>query len=164
MAPISMLMPFGSDSALFLLGLLIGVWLPDIDLAIPYLPHRSALTHSVLPGLALLWLNQRPLAAGLLAGIAIHLAADLFPHHWRGGALIYVPFAGGIGLWSIPFMAGNIAGALWLADRIMQRPGLASTPVAATCVLAVAYLLLKEWSVLGLASLTAIAWALRRFV
>jgi hypothetical protein len=154
----------GQSQSLFFLGLLIGIWLPDIDLAIPYLPHRSGLTHSVLPGLLALALGQPKLAAGLLAATAIHLSADLFPDSWRGGAVIYLPFAGGLGLWSIPFLAANVVAGLYLANHLQHRPSLDDLPIMLTGLLALGYLLLKEWSLAGFLFFAGAAWTVRRFL
>ncbi|SNB75824.1 hypothetical protein SAMN07250955_11417 [Arboricoccus pini] len=152
----------GQSPPLFLLGLLIGIWLPDIDLAIPYLPHRSGLTHSILPGLILLFIGQPRLAAGILAATAIHLSADMFPVSWRGSALIYLPLTGGLGLWSMAFLGLNVLAALLIAYHLMQRPALDSLPMVTTGLLALAYLLLKEWSLSGFVVFAACAWLVRR--
>lgn len=152
----------GQSPSLFLLGLLIGIWLPDIDLAIPYLPHRSGLTHSVLPGLIVLFLGYPRLAAGILTATAIHLSADMFPVAWRGTAVTYLPLIGGLGAWSMAFLGLNVLAALLLAFHLLQQPPLTSLPMVATGVLALAYLVLKEWSIPGLVVFAACAWLARR--
>ena len=88
--------------ACFAVGALLGSQFPDIDrLAFFRLRHRSAVTHSFLiPGLLLIGggLTQVEWAdwfiAGFSAGVAMHLAFDLFPGKWRGFALIDVPKLG----------------------------------------------------------------------
>jgi len=74
----------------------VGAMFPDIDQRLPFVPHRSALTHSAL--IPLLMAIRVPMIAGLFAGgIAVHLLADLFPAGWAGYALIKVPFFGPLG-------------------------------------------------------------------
>lgn len=77
-----------------LIGFAVGYRLPDVDLA-PVLPirHRSIWTHGpLLPWLCLWaagsWPEYAAGAAGLLAGLSAHLAADAFPRAWAGSALI----------------------------------------------------------------------------
>jgi membrane-bound metal-dependent hydrolase YbcI (DUF457 family) len=77
-----------------LIAALIGLKLPDIDLA-PVFPirHRSAWTHGPLPALLIAWLDVRyPLYhfawIAMLAGVTIHLLADCFPRRWHGMAMI----------------------------------------------------------------------------
>ena len=86
---------------LLVAGLLVGLYLPDLDQAVPFLLHRSILTHNaflpLLLGL-LLRRQKRPawrlLAVGLSEGLAVHFAFDLFPRAWIGYALISLPFVG----------------------------------------------------------------------
>ncbi|MGR5065702.1 hypothetical protein [Photobacterium sp. DNB22_13_2] len=66
----------------FALFLYLGLFWPDVDKQLmSLLHHRSILTHSVLlPLLMLLILRSnyaKPIAAGLCAGISIHLAANV---------------------------------------------------------------------------------------
>lgn len=71
-----------------------GLTFPDIDQPLP-LDHRSALTHGIAPALALgPWRWARPAAAGLAFGLALHLAADIFPDAMTGYATVAIPFAG----------------------------------------------------------------------
>lgn len=75
-----------------LVAFLLGLKLPDIDLAPLALRHRSAWTHGplwaiVLPILPLPWWAAfAPVAA--LIGITIHLLSDARPNAWKGAALI----------------------------------------------------------------------------
>jgi len=88
--------------ACFAIGAWLGSQFPDIDrFRIFRLRHRSGVTHSfLLPGLFLIgsaltrlqWADW--FTAGFSAGIALHLAFDLFPGKWRGFALIDVPKLG----------------------------------------------------------------------
>lgn len=85
--------------ACFAVGAWLGSWFPDIDLNMkPFLLHRSIVTHGFLiPTLLLLGTGvTRPewadwLIAGFSAGVALHLAFDLFPKKFKGMALIRVP-------------------------------------------------------------------------
>ena len=85
--------------ACFAIGGWLGSWFPDIDLNMkPFLLHRSIVTHGFLiPALLLFGTGMtRPewadwLIAGFSAGVALHLAFDLFPKKFKGLALIRVP-------------------------------------------------------------------------
>ena len=98
------------ESLLFLSGLMAGVRLPDFDLLLPGLSHRSAVTHSCLVAFLAQFLGFPAIAGGLALGIALHLSSDLQPKAWTGGALIKVPFLGSIGLLSPLWLIGNIVG------------------------------------------------------
>ena len=88
--------------ACFAIGAWLGSWFPDIDLNLkPFLLHRSIVTHGFLiPALVLFATGMtRPvwadwLIAGFSAGVALHLAFDLFPKKFKGLALIRVPKVG----------------------------------------------------------------------
>lgn len=75
-----------------MLALLLGLKLPDIDLAPLLFRHRSAFTHGplwalIVPLIPLPWWGAYvPLA--LLIGITFHLLADARPKSWHGMALI----------------------------------------------------------------------------
>jgi membrane-bound metal-dependent hydrolase YbcI (DUF457 family) len=79
---------------IILIALLVGLKFPDCDLVLLFpIRHRSAWTHGPLPALIAVYLDGRFPAyhyawMGLLAGLAIHLFADLFPTRWSGAALI----------------------------------------------------------------------------
>ena len=87
----------------FAVGAWLGGWFPDVDLKIRFLRHRSIVTHGfILPALMLLAVgaarNERMdwFIAGFSAGVAAHLAFDLFPESSRGYALISAPIFGGM--------------------------------------------------------------------
>ncbi len=87
----------------FVVGAWLGSWFPDVDQKIGFLRHRSIATHGFLmPALLLGGLGAARLervdwfVAGFAAGVAVHLAFDLFPGSWRGYALISVPLLGGL--------------------------------------------------------------------
>jgi hypothetical protein len=112
---------YAAGSALFALGGLIGLSLPDADLAFYWLrhfgifAHRSLLTHSALvPFLLYLAAHARtrepgpsadralPLrlfVLGLCLTCALHLCFDLFPRGWNGYARVHVPLYGWTGAW-----------------------------------------------------------------
>lgn len=86
---------------LALAGLAIGAELPDIDQKLPFLLHRSILTHSVfLPLLLYLPLRRKSNLAiryfviGVCVALAVHFSFDLFPRAWTGYALISIPLYG----------------------------------------------------------------------
>lgn len=99
--------------ACFAIGAWIGSWFPDIDQRIEFLRHRSVVTHGIwLPALLLVGVGVARLErvdwfiGGFAAGVAVHLAFDLFPDSWRGYALITVPVVGA--------MSKNVSRA-WIA-------------------------------------------------
>jgi len=84
-----------------LMGIIAGFVLPDLDLKLSFLGHRSIITHGLLLPVLLFWvahkkkhITTRLLAAGDGLSSAIHLCFDLFPRAWRGYALIYIPVYG----------------------------------------------------------------------
>jgi hypothetical protein len=94
----------GAATGMLLLALafIIGLALPDLDFALPFVTHRSALTHGVLPALLVWWRARGPApVAGVALGTGLHLAADTFPNAMIGYATVKLPFAGSIGAtWS----------------------------------------------------------------
>lgn len=107
----------------FLFGFTIGLRLPDIDQTLPFLLHRSIVTHGLLLPLVLFGLalasSQSPLrlfVIGLCIASALHLVFDLFPRAWVGLALIHIP---GIGYTSAAFswawLAISIVACLYIA-------------------------------------------------
>jgi len=105
-------------SLLFLLtGLVAGLNLPDLDLRVGFLGHRSIITHNALfPFFLLLGVYRKEppttrwLAIGFSLALATHLCFDLFPKAWSGFALITIPFYGR----SNPFFSW-----LWIALSII---------------------------------------------
>ena len=88
--------------AFFAIAAWLGSLFPDIDrIKLFRLRHRSTVTHGfLLPVLVLIagratrseWADW--IVAGFAAGVALHLAFDLFPGKWRGFALVDVPKLG----------------------------------------------------------------------
>ena len=117
--------------ALFGLGCYLGNEMPDLDQHTDLLLHRSILTHGLLAPLLVSRLfggcsvrSLQCLAAGFALGVAIHLAADLFPRAWTGFALISLPFYG----WlpapaSIAWLVCSVVVCLGMALRpVLRRP------------------------------------------
>ena len=107
---------------------IITIFLPDLDLSLPFLHHRSMVTHSILiPLLLMKWKRikiSNVVILCLLLGFAIHMAADLSPKSWRGYALIYVPFVkisffGAIG--SYCWLLGNIILCFYFFSKIIRE-------------------------------------------
>lgn len=131
-----------------------GLILPDVDQAVPLLPHRSGLTHSILPCLAILWFGGRLAAAGTAAGIAVALADDLFPNRFIGAALIHLPFVGSIGLMTIPWLITNVAACLGFFILILsvelQKRATLTAAFVFSLSLAFAYLALYRQNIAAL--------------
>lgn len=90
-----------ADIILLLLALSLGLNLPDLDQQIPFLIHRSIITHGFLIPAAVFWAvhkdkkaSSRFLSMGFNLAVATHLCFDLFPQAWRGFALIHIPIWG----------------------------------------------------------------------
>ena len=150
----------------------------DLDRSLG-LHHRSAITHNALIPLLLLvvlqwylrklrqngasslvgvcrclWLPNskvcRVVAALLMMGLAIHLAADCVPAGWRGTALVYFPYPSGAKSYgfgfSVLWLAANGALAFATCHWVLSADG----PVmrwlgqAAAIILLVGYAGLKE--------------------
>lgn len=98
------------------IGLLIGLKLPDLDLA-PVLPlrHRSAWTHGPVLTVGLLlaadrWPAWAWLLLGGMVGCMMHLVSDMLPRSWRGSARInWYPLA---------YVSGPVGSLLWLAAGV----------------------------------------------
>ena len=133
----------------------VGLGLPDLDQMLP-LPHRSALTHSILPTLLLMSRREwRTLAGGVGIGSGVHLAADTFPKAMMGFATVKLPLLGALpATASYAWLAANavlaaLVGAAVLAEQLPRRTG---WPVAlALLVASIAYLLVTDggWPALG---------------
>ena len=99
-------------AALMLIGIVLGLRLPDIDLWLrmpPFFEHRSLLTHGFIVPLCLflsLQRNTKPhnnqilrlFWTGFVLSVLVHLCFDLFPRRWYGYALVHVPLV----RWTIP--------------------------------------------------------------
>ena len=112
----------------------LGLVAPDVDQRLPFLTHRSLLTHG--PWFAMLgtWLAQKSrsrsvmqLIVGSFAiGLAFHFAADLFPKAWIGFALVHVPVWGRLPpaasvCWLIGSLAVSAACAVRLGWQVIPK-------------------------------------------
>lgn len=98
-----------------------GYYLPDVDVA-PIVPlkHRSAWTHGPLLPLAVLWCagrwpDYRTAWVCALAGLMVHLIADVSPRKWHGSALVNcfpLPLTLPAPL-SFVYIAGSTVVAVW---------------------------------------------------
>ncbi|MDA8001329.1 MAG: metal-dependent hydrolase, partial [Alphaproteobacteria bacterium] len=122
----------------------LGMDFPDWDQPhgyLSFLDHRSALTHSILvPWLLRRQIQNLPMGrylyAGIMAGLAVHLTADMFPAAWMGYALVTFPLFGSMGpLFSFLFLLINAA----VAARIVARcfSGTKDVPVFLVSVVAI---------------------------
>ena len=122
----ALVLPYLAPFFQVLIGLAIGTTAPDIDLA-PPLPirHRSFWTHGPLLPLGVVYIVTvwRPgwwplFWSVFLLGLVVHLAADMRPVSWQGGALIKLfPLRGSFGpffswLWITAGML-TAAAAFW---------------------------------------------------
>lgn len=150
-------------AAVALAGTSLFIGLPDLDFALlPILHHRSIITHSVLPGLLLLYLTSpmgRAFAVGGLVGLAVHLSADLLSP-MVGFAQIWLPWPvkTPLGPLSYLWLALNAVFAISLAVRVARKGGAprvsAGVTIAYACIPAIVYGLVNEGS--WVASVTAI--------
>lgn len=131
---------------LFVAGAALALRFPDLDLKLTFPPlmvHRSLLMHGALAAVLLYGMalrasgpepegptythpNARPgprlFAMGVCLGYATHLVFDIFPHAWRGYALVYAPFWGRLSiLGSQLWLAASALLCLHLAFRLMRR-------------------------------------------
>ena len=111
----------------FALFLYLGLYWPDVDKQFMFLlPHRSIVTHSVLlPFLVLIMVRSnyaKPIAAGLSAGISIHLAADLIPP-MSSYTQLYLPAPLRVPIGateSLLWLGLNAMAGYWLALRLLK--------------------------------------------
>ena len=109
-------------------GLPLGLELPDIDQRIGLLLHRSIITHGpLLPIILFVWvassqsLPRRWFAMSVSLGFAVHFAFDLFPQGWSGYALIALPVLGWTpALFSWVWIALNVLICTYLAAKLVR--------------------------------------------
>ncbi len=152
-----------TPTAVAICACIAGTTLPDIDHPLPFVPHRSGLTHGVLPvAVALARRRWWPIAAGLGIGVGLHLAADCFPNAMRGYAMVRLPFAGSIGreasyAWlAVNAALATAAGAVALAACFRRRVALLL--LAGMAAIGVAYLLVTDGGWPALAVYGAGGW------
>jgi hypothetical protein len=102
---------------MLVVGFAIGLDIPDWDLRVGFLTHRSILTHGLLLPVVCFWIaHKKPVAAlrlfalGICLAAALHLSFDLFPRAWKGFALIHIPVLG---------RAGAVFSWLWIALSVV---------------------------------------------
>ena len=113
---------------------ILGLVAPDVDQRLPFLTHRSLLTHGPWFALLAAWLTQKsgsrsavPLIAGSFAiGLSFHFAADLFPKAWIGFALVHIPLWGRLPaaasvFWLIGSLVVSAACAVYLGWRSIPK-------------------------------------------
>jgi hypothetical protein len=144
-----------------------GTTLPDLDLILPLLHHRSALTHSLLPLLLALFTRRwRPVMGGLAIGLGLHLAADTFPNAMRGFATVKLPLSGSIGpgasyAWlGVQAAAATIAGAVLLAATLPVR--VVAVVAILLIAMGVAYLFATDGGWWALGVYAAFGWLAAR--
>ena len=138
------LLTFAIGVASFAAGAWLGSWFPDIDLMMKsFLGHRSIVTHSFLiPALLLVAAGMARLewadgfVAGFSAGVALHLAFDLFPKK-TGTALITSPIFGKKGFLSHRKLSKNASVVLLFVSVFLSMSAyviMARTPAGiVTC-------------------------------
>ena len=112
----------------FLIGMLAGFALPDWDLRLGPLTHRSIVTHGLLWPLLFFWIARRwprtasrTFAMGLSLASAIHLSFDLFPQAWTGFALIHIPLLGRTpALFSWLWIAASVVACMYFALSLVN--------------------------------------------
>ncbi len=144
-----------------------GLTFPDLDQPLP-LEHRSAVTHSLAPALALTaWPWARAAAAGLALGLGFHLVADIFPNAMTGYATVAVPFggrldAGGSYAWLIANTAAcGLAGA-WLLDRAIADVRIKLAALVGTALIGLWYLPRVDGGLPALLLLIGLGWLASR--
>jgi hypothetical protein len=102
---------------LLIVGIVVGLVLPDLDLRASFLVHRSIVTHGLLLPALSYWVARRweraashLFAIGVALSTAVHLCFDLFPRAWTGYALIHIPVYG---------RASPVLSWLWIAVSIV---------------------------------------------
>lgn len=159
-----------TPSSAFLLGLVSGLWIPDLDLlAIPILHHRSIITHSVLiPFLLGKFGGNRfshLIVSGMYGGIAIHLSADALSAA-SGFGMVWFPWPikEALGAASPVWLVINAGLGIWLMIRL--APNMKWIVLPAAIAVAASYALLNEaafapFVVFG-ALVSVVVWARRR--
>jgi hypothetical protein len=124
------------DAAWLLLGLVVGLHLPDVDSRLRWLVpswlllHRSILTHGPFVSLLLFRLARkrgdagrslRLFAVGASLALAVHFCFDFFPRGWAGFALIHVPVYGRTSaLFSQAWIVISIVTCLYAGLRLVR--------------------------------------------
>ena len=112
----------------------LGLVAPDVDQRLPFLTHRSLLTHGPWFAVLATWLAQKArsrsavqlIDGSFVIGLALHLAFDLFPKAWMGFALVHIPFWGRLPAaasvcWLIMSLVVSAACAVFLGWRAIPK-------------------------------------------
>ena len=153
----------------FAVGVWLGLFLPDTDLALlPILHHRSIITHSILiPWLLYLYFKRIPALgiAGLYAGIAIHLAADS-TSALVGYGMVWTPwpFKFPLGPFSPIWLIANAFGGVWLSWKL--APGTRYWVIIGMLMVGLGYAIFNEkaflpFVIFGLI-VSGVSWKVRR--
>ncbi len=150
-----------------ILGLYLGYNFPDLDQYTSLLVHRSIITHSILPLVILLTIQEisdsnviRSFTAGFGIALTAHMSYDLFPKNFNfyGNACIYIPFIGSLGsfmsfFWILVNMVLGVSIAQWsvsrMKDSMMKILMIVSIPVVA---IVSAYYEVGKYSLFGLSN------------
>ena len=119
-------------SGTLFIGLIIGLFFPDIDQGFQnLLGHRSIITHSILfPYLFYHYLIKKKkdpkvrnisLIMGIFLGIGLHLSADLYPKEWVGYALIKLPGNNDVGDLSPIWIGLNVVVATYFSAILLKK-------------------------------------------
>ncbi len=119
-------------SGTLFIGLIIGLFFPDVDQGFQnLLGHRSIITHSILfPYLLYHYLIKKKkdpkvrdinLIIGIFLGIGLHLSADLYPKEWVGYALIKLPGNIDVGGLSPIWMGLNVIAATYFSAILLKK-------------------------------------------
>jgi hypothetical protein len=166
-------MGYLSGILLLLFGVAVGLFFPDLDQRLPFLLHRSIITHAGLWALVLFACTHRArnpalrlLALGFSEALAIHLGFDLFPNAWSGYALISLPFVGRTSpTFSWLWLALSILLCLVVVVALVRNAGEAVLAAITLIVAFAAYALAEQvliwWEVVALGVAITLALALR---
>jgi len=107
-------------------GASFGLVIADIDHNMPFIKHRSALTHGPLWAILIMW---EPLSSamaihfflGFFVGYAIHMNFDMWPRQWVGIAKIHL--FGSVrlpGMLSFLWLGVGVASSLFVAGEAIK--------------------------------------------
>lgn len=108
-----------TNVVLGLLGASFGLVIADIDQNIPYIKHRSFLTHGLFVPLYIFYQTDNYFNFGFLAGYAVHLVYDMWPREWVGIAKIHV--ISHYRLWgvvSFVWLGATVMSAIWVMTKM----------------------------------------------
>lgn len=111
-----------------------GLVAPDVDQRLPFLTHRSLLTHGPWFALLAMWMAHKSksqsalplIACSFALGLVWHFSSDLFPKAWVGFALVHIPFWGRLPqsasvFWLMGSLVVSTACAIFLGWRAIPK-------------------------------------------